>query len=114
MWGGPKPQRLWTRTDDRKFNQNLRSLLVATHDTRQFSYEWQIQGLQDTENESVRRRQIEKKLQTRTLQHKAEIVHEWQGKDLEETSERGKAKWGPIGVAGVQLMQKPSTINDNL
>src|SRR5713226_731868 len=58
--------------------------------TRQFSYEWQIQGLQDTENERVRKRRTEKKLQAHTLQHKAEMVYARQRKDLEETSERGK------------------------
>src|SRR6267142_5783358 len=75
--------------------------------TRQFSYEWQIQGLQDTENERVRKHEIGKGLRARTLQHKAEIVHpstalgtsEWpapagrpvtagkQRKDLEESYE---------------------------
>src|SRR6266849_6519608 len=82
--------------------------------TRQFSYEWQIQGLQDTENERVRKHGIGKGLRARTLQHKAEIVYlstalgtsEWpapagrpatagrQRKDLEESCER---KWARSG-----------------
>ena len=55
--------------------------------TRQFSYEWQIQGLQDTENERVRKSANKKELQTRTLQHKAKVLYEWQRKDLKEESE---------------------------
>src|SRR6266849_8679891 len=62
--------------------------------TRQFSYEWQIQDLQDTENERVRKSQKEKKLQTCTLHHKARIAYEWQRKDLEESCERRMARSG--------------------
>ena len=82
--------------------------------TRQFSYEWQIQGLQDTENERVRKREIEKGLRGHTLQHKVKIVYPStalgtterpapagrpatagrQRKDLEESCER---KWARSG-----------------
>ena len=62
--------------------------------TRQFSYEWQIQDLQDTENERVRNRQIEKELQEGTLQHRAEIAYEWQRKELQEWSEMRRSRRG--------------------
>ena len=64
--------------------------------TRQFSYEWQIQGLQDTENERVRKRRTEKKLQAHTLQHKAEIVYEWPapaGKQRKDLGEAYEGEW---------------------
>jgi hypothetical protein len=65
------------------------------------SYEWQIQGLQDTENERVRKSAKKKELQTRTLQHKAKIVYEWQRKDLEAESEGAwtwadREGWRPV------------------
>src|SRR6266403_4329350 len=62
--------------------------------TRQFSYEWQIQDLQDTENERVRKSQKEKKLQGGTLQRRAEIAYERQRKELEEACERRIAQSG--------------------
>src|SRR6266404_7046085 len=62
--------------------------------TRQFSYEWQIQDLQNTENERVRKSQKEKKLQMCTLHHKARIVYEWQRKDLGESCEKRMARNG--------------------
>src|SRR6266403_2641379 len=77
--------------------------------TRQFSYEWQIQGLQDTENERVRKREIETELRTRTLQHKAEILYEWQGKDLEGWCKGERTQNG----GGWRSIYKGSTILAN-
>ena len=52
-----------------------------------FRMSGKYQGLQDTENERVRKSAKKKELQTRTLQHKAKILYEWQRKDLEEECE---------------------------
>jgi len=70
--------------------------------TRQFSYEWQIQGLQDTENERVRKHQIGKGLRGSTALGTSEgpapagrpATAGRQRKDLEESCER---KWARSG-----------------
>ena len=59
--------------------------------TRQFSYEWQARDLQDTENERVRKGWKQKELQTRTLQHKVQVLYEWQVKELWAQSLRGES-----------------------
>lgn len=47
----------------------------------------------------MRKREIEKELQARTLQRKAEILYEWQRKDLEDSCEEewtqggGGSRW---------------------
>ena len=59
--------------------------------TRHFSYEWQGKDLQDTENERVRKRDKQKELRIGTLQRKAQILYEWQIKELGAQSLRGKS-----------------------
>jgi hypothetical protein len=59
--------------------------------TRQFSYEWQGKDLRDTENKRVRKRDKQKKLQTYALWRKAQILYEWQIKELGAQSLGGES-----------------------